>query len=151
MADVTRSANFSVDVVLRGNLEVNLVAEDFNTSCVVQHGTNVRWHTDNGPKDDGVKSVIDAYKEIDMDDDDFMDSGPVGKPVGTEVIVYNANKIKTLKGLMEVRTRTEKIVSHALRSPFADRPVKITNKLSKDEKESYYWILVTHERDRYDF
>ncbi|KAG6401028.1 hypothetical protein SASPL_137873 [Salvia splendens] len=69
MADVTRSANFSVDVVLRGNLEVNLVAEDFNTPCVVQHGTNVRWHTDNGPKDDGVKnanvvaeiqSVIDA-------------------------------------------------------------------------------------------
>ncbi|XP_042063075.1 uncharacterized protein LOC121806959 isoform X2 [Salvia splendens] len=151
MADVTRSANFSVDVVLRGNLEVNLVAEDFNTPCVVQHGTNVRWHTDNGPKDDGVKntnvvaeiqSVIDAYKEIDMDDDDFMDSGPVGKPVGTEVVVYNANK-----GRMEVRTRTEKTVSHALRSPFADRPVKITNKLSKDEKESYYWILVTHERD----
>ena len=52
---------------------------------------------------------------------------------------------------MEVRTRTEKTVSHALRSPFANRPVKITNKLSKDEKESYYWILVTHERDEYDF
>ncbi|XP_042016878.1 uncharacterized protein LOC121764913 isoform X2 [Salvia splendens] len=121
----------NVDAGLRGNLEVNLVEKDFNmpcvvqhganmrshtdnepkddvakdfkTLCVIQHGTNVRWHTNNGQKD-GVKnakvaaeiqSVIDAYKEIDMDDD-FMDSGPVGKPVGTEVIVYNANKMHGL-------------------------------------------------------
>ncbi|KAG6421465.1 hypothetical protein SASPL_118018 [Salvia splendens] len=105
MEDVTQSSNFSVDAVLRGNLEVNFVAEDFNTSCVVQHGTNVTWHTDNRTKDDGVKnanvvaeiqSVIDAYKEIDMDDDDFMDNGPVCKPVGTEVIIYNANKLYTI-------------------------------------------------------
>lgn len=53
-----------------------------------------------------------------------------------------------MTGWMEVCTRTEKTVSHALRSPFTDRPVKITNKLSKDEKE--YWILVTHEAYKYD-
>ncbi|KAG6433375.1 hypothetical protein SASPL_104986 [Salvia splendens] len=72
MADVTRSSNFNVDAGLRGNLEVNLVVENANVAAEIQ-------------------SVIDAYKEIDMDDD-FMDSGPVGNPVGTEVIVYNANK-----------------------------------------------------------
>ena len=52
---------------------------------------------------------------------------------------------------MDVRTRNEKTVSHALRSPFNERPVKITNKLSKDEKESYYWILTTHKTEKYDF
>ena len=39
-----------------------------------------------------IESVLNAYKDIDMDDD-FMESGLVGKPVSTELIVYNANKV----------------------------------------------------------
>lgn len=51
---------------------------------------------------------------------------------------------------MDVRKRTQRKVSKALRSPYAVRPVKLTNKLSQEESEAYYWIFTTNTTNEYD-
>lgn len=52
---------------------------------------------------------------------------------------------------MDVPRRTQRKVSNALRSPYAVRQVKLTNKLSQEETEAYYWILTTNTTDEYYF
>ncbi|KAG6427948.1 hypothetical protein SASPL_112196 [Salvia splendens] len=117
--------------------------------------SNSRLNQDNQPSDVGVQnfsveaeiqSVLDAFKEIDVDDD-FMNEGLNAKsndglpvtatPVPTTtVVVYDNNKSKNVMEKMDVRKRTQRKVSNALRSPYVVRSVKLTNKQSQEESEA---------------
>ncbi|KAL1533776.1 hypothetical protein AAHA92_33617 [Salvia divinorum] len=48
------------------------------------------------------------------------------------------------KTLLVSRSRAEMKCSTALRSPFFERAVKVSNKLNPEERIMFYWLMTTH-------
>ncbi|KAL1560468.1 hypothetical protein AAHA92_10675 [Salvia divinorum] len=76
-----------------------------------------------------VKSAVDAYMECDDNDDDF-------------VTPLRNDDMENWK--MKVRSKAEMKITNALRSPFYERPVKVSNKLNPDERIMFYWLMTTY-------
>ncbi|KAL1549723.1 hypothetical protein AAHA92_17791 [Salvia divinorum] len=117
----THGPSFDLGFDFGGKKVVNTTRSDIHYQQY--DDLNVGLYTHNEPKNDGTKSisveaeiqaVLDAYKDIDVNDD-FVNDGLNEKSpnlLGTQLVVYGNNLDKT------VMARKKK-VSNALRSPFA--------------------------------
>ncbi|KAG6436744.1 hypothetical protein SASPL_101646 [Salvia splendens] len=95
-----------------------------------------------------VQSALEAYMECDEVDEDFVT--PFAKKsepkLGKELVFYTNEQlndnIQKLK--MNVRPKADMRCSNALRSPFLERTVTVSCKLTPDERVMYYWLMTTY-------
>ncbi|KAL1549466.1 hypothetical protein AAHA92_17569 [Salvia divinorum] len=64
---------------------------------------------------------------------------------GTQLVVFDNEKDKTVVSRMKMRSKSKEKISNALRSPFSDKTIKLKTKLNLAEKETYYWIMTTND------
>ncbi|KAG6433570.1 hypothetical protein SASPL_105184 [Salvia splendens] len=84
-----------------------------------------------------VKSAVEAYMECDEDDADFVTPFTnKSEPKWAKLWQQTFN--------MNIRTKTDMRCSNALRSPFLERAVSVSRKLTPDERVMYYWLMTTH-------
>ncbi|KAG6390753.1 hypothetical protein SASPL_148498 [Salvia splendens] len=69
----------------------------------------------------------------------------VGPSSHNEAISIQHKQELIVNGRMEMRSKAEKKISHALRSPYNQRAIKLGNTLTPTERETYYWILKCHD------
>ncbi|KAG6388843.1 hypothetical protein SASPL_150279 [Salvia splendens] len=69
----------------------------------------------------------------------------VGPSSHNEAIAIQHKQELLVNGRMEMRSKAEKKISHALRSPYNQRAIKLGNTLTPTERETYYWILKCHD------
>ncbi|KAG6391035.1 hypothetical protein SASPL_148782 [Salvia splendens] len=105
-----------------------------------------------------VKSAVEAYMECDEDDADFVTPFTnKSEPKVGEALVIKSNKKVSFVVIsnvdpndrqqtfnMNIRTKTDMRCSNALRSPFLERAVSVSRKLTPDERVMYYWLMTTH-------
>ncbi|KAL1545519.1 hypothetical protein AAHA92_22234 [Salvia divinorum] len=95
-----------------------------------------------------VKSAVDAYMECDDNDDNFVT--PLLRKseakMGDQVVLHAGEQrndgMENWK--MKVRSKAEMKITNALRSPFYEREVKVSNKLNPDERIMFYWLMTTY-------
>ncbi|KAG6390351.1 hypothetical protein SASPL_148085 [Salvia splendens] len=92
-----------------------------------------------------VQSAVEAYMECDDADEDFVT--PFAKKsetkLGKELVVYTNEQLhdNQQKLKMNIRPKADLRCSNALRSPFLERAVTVSCKLTPDERVMYYWLL----------
>ncbi|KAG6427423.1 hypothetical protein SASPL_111668 [Salvia splendens] len=95
-----------------------------------------------------VKSAVEAYMECDEVDEDFVTpfANKSEPKLGKDLVVYankqlhdNHQKLK-----MNVRAKAKMRCSNALRSPFLERAVTVSCKLTPEERVMYYWLMTTY-------
>ncbi|KAG6433568.1 hypothetical protein SASPL_105182 [Salvia splendens] len=88
-----------------------------------------------------VKSAVEAYMECDEDDADFVTPFTnKSEPKVGEALPNDRQQTFN----MNIRTKTDMRCSNALRSPFLERAVSVSRKLTPDERVMYYWLMTTH-------
>ncbi|KAL1569120.1 hypothetical protein AAHA92_00633 [Salvia divinorum] len=95
-----------------------------------------------------IKNRVDAYMEIEDNECDFVT--PCSKKSYSnnknKLVIYDTDRPKDDIGnwKLNVRSKAEMKLSTALRSPFYERALKVSNKLNPDERMIYYWLMTTH-------
>ncbi|KAG6405922.1 hypothetical protein SASPL_133516 [Salvia splendens] len=95
-----------------------------------------------------VKSAVEAYMECDEVDEDFVTpfANKSEPKLGKDLVVYANKQLhdnhKKLK--MNVCSKAQMRCSNALRSPFLERAVTVSCKLTLEERVMYYWLMTTY-------
>ncbi|KAG6421895.1 hypothetical protein SASPL_118454 [Salvia splendens] len=95
-----------------------------------------------------VQSAVEAYMECDEVDEDFVTHfAKKSEPkLGKELVVYTNEQLhdNQQKLKMNVRPKADLRWSNAFRSPFLERAVTVSCKLTPDERVMYYWLMTTY-------
>ncbi|KAG6391100.1 hypothetical protein SASPL_148849 [Salvia splendens] len=95
-----------------------------------------------------VQSAVEAYMECDEVDKDFVTpfANKSEPKLGKELVVYTNEQLHDnhKKLMMNVRPKADLRCSNALRSPFLERAIKVSCKLTPDERVMYYWLMTTY-------
>ncbi|XP_042018261.1 uncharacterized protein LOC121766001 [Salvia splendens] len=93
-----------------------------------------------------IASAIEACMTL-GDDDDYVQSElkESSQNPSTELIVYDLDLASAGIEQMEVRSKAEKRISAALRSPFHEREVQAKTKFTLKESQIFLWSMTTYE------
>ncbi|KAG6386901.1 hypothetical protein SASPL_152078 [Salvia splendens] len=95
-----------------------------------------------------VKNPVDAPMDFEDNEANFVTpfSKKTKPKMGNELGIYGTDSPKddVENWKLKVRGRAEMKLSNAMRSPYYERAVKVSNKLNQDERMIYYWLMTTY-------